>query len=206
MFVSLGSTCSVAYHLQKLSKRYSAYPFDWIKTKELKDITLCIQNNFIDFLDFKEVSQSNKFPIFDPDIETFPDVIKCGSRIMENKYSMQFYHDFGEDSSLDGYVKEKYERRISRFFDLIRTSKQISFIRDEIHLNKIDSNQIEDFLRVIKSINSDLEIKLIIIIHNPKNKIIDLLNYKNENIVIVNDVFNYGGWQRPGVDWANLFI
>lgn len=210
--ISLGGTCSIAYQLQKFKKRLVAYPFDWIRTERLSDITTCIQNNFADFLTLKEKYKLDKFPVFDTEAEMFPEETesndKIYSRIMSNTYKMEFYHDFGPDTDCKS-VEEKYKRRIERFMNIIKISKQITFIRDETHPQKIDAKQIDDFLKVIKSVNSILEIKLLIVIHNPKNKKLAILNYKNDEnneVVIINDVSTYGSWTRPNVDWANLFI
>ena len=136
--ISLGSTCSVAYQLQKLNKRKIAYPFDWLRTDKLEDITLSIKENFTDFLLVEEVSKSDKFPVFDPEEDDFPYYSNDFNEtiIMKNKYNMKFYHDFKDADTRE--VKEKYVRRVDRFLNLIKTSYNICFIRDEVKANKID--------------------------------------------------------------------
>jgi len=172
-YISLGSICSVA-----------------------------ISNNFIDFLKVKEISSSNKFPIFDDDFTQ--NEITIQTKIMENIYKMKFYHDFSETATIET-VKEKYERRIKRFMDLIKSDNKICFVRDETKMNNIDIKQIEEFLDLIKKINSNVTVNIIIIIHNPKNKKVDLLNYNNENVIIINDTNAFENWTRPNINWKELF-
>jgi hypothetical protein len=201
--ISLGSTCSIAYQLQQLNRRQCAYPFDWIRTDSLSDINQAIRNNFQEFVKVTEITKSDKFPIFDPDISFFPNENKDESMIMRNKYNMQFYHDFPKNFDLD-QIQKKYQKRIDRFSDIIKVSSKIYFVRDEIKANKISINQIEEFLEIIKNINPCLEIKFILIIHNPKNKKLNILDYKNNQVEIINDVNDYGDWIRPNVNWSNV--
>ena len=99
-------------------------------------------------------------------------------------------------------------RRINRFIQLIRTGEHITFIRDEINMNKITIEQIDEFMNLISSMNSSLELKLIIILHNSKKKKLNdkLLNYNNDKVKIINDELEFKNWTRPNVDWKNLFI
>lgn len=204
MIVSLGSTCSVSYQLQKHEKRTVAFPFDWIRTESLADITFAIKDNFKEFLNVENVDRSDKFPTFDPEKESFPEENKGSSIIMKNKYGMKFYHDFSDSVDID-VIKEKYTRRISRFLDLIKTCEEVCFIRDEMKASKISVDQIEDFLQTIESINPLIKIKLILIIRLPKDKKLDILNYKNRSVQIISDTEPYGNWSRPNVSWSDIF-
>ncbi|ARF10086.1 putative papain-like cysteine peptidase [Indivirus ILV1] len=198
-YIPLGSACSIAYQLQKLGLRKCAFPFDWLRIDRLCDITEAIKNEFCNFLKLDEVEISEKFSIIDDDfIEN-----NKKSKIMKNKYGMKFYHDF--DANVNDYkdVYEKYNRRIVRFIEIVKSPTEICFVRDEIYMNKINVDQVEKFIEYIKQFNKN--IKLIIIIHNPKNKKSDIFEYKNKNVIIINDINPFGDWKRPNVEWNLIF-
>jgi hypothetical protein len=70
-------------------------------------------------------------------------------------------------------------------------------------MNNINIQIIEEFLKTICKINEN--IKLVLILHNPKNKNHELLNYINKNVIIINDTKPFINWQRPNIDWINTF-
>lgn len=200
VYISLGCACGVAYQLQKLKIRKYAFPFDWLRVNSLHDITNAIMNNFDEFLKVDETEISNKFSIINDDfVEN-----NSKSRVMINKYGMKFYHDFDADNDNYESVYEKYQRRISRFIEIIKSSEKICFIRDEINMNKISIDQIEKFFNYVKKFNE--YVKLIVILHNPKNKKSDILKYNNENVIIINDVKPFGDWTRPNIDLGKYLI
>lgn len=202
-FIPLGSTCSVAYQLQQLKLRHYAYPFDWLRVESIEDITNALRTNFADFVtSCCKVTESDKFPISTDD--QFPDksINNATSLIMKNRYNMKFYHDFDDKTSID-QVNEKYQRRINRFILAIKENKNICFVRDELKMNKISNTMITDFVSEIKKINPLIEVKIIIIIHNPKNQPIKL---DSDNFLsIINDTADFGDWIRPNVVWRDIF-
>lgn len=205
IFIPLGSICSVSYNLQLLKLRKYALPFDWLKIDKLDYISDIIENKFQDFLNVEEISQSTKFPIFLDEYKTEYKIIenKEISKIMINKYNMKFYHDFSQNYNIEE-IKEKYNRRIERFYDLLNINQQntIYFIRDEIKYN-IDYKQIQRFQEILHKINNNLNYKIIVIIHNPKNKIINLSD--TNNLQIINDTDKFTNWKRLNIDWISLF-
>jgi len=202
-FIPLGSTCSVAYQLQQLKLRQCAYPFDWLRNESMEDITKTIKNNFADFVtSCCKVTESDKFPISTDDQFPEKNIIKDKSLIMKNKYNMKFYHDFDDKTTIE-QVNEKYQRRINRFISAIKEQKNICFVRDELKPNKLTDTMITDFIRELKNINSLIEVKMIIILHNPKNQPVKLQS--SENITIVNDTADFEDWIRPNVDWKTIF-
>ncbi len=201
-YISIGCACGVAYQLQKLKIRKCAFPFDWLRVNSLRDATNAIKNNFDEFLKVDNIEISDKFPIIDDDfVEN-----NSKSRVMINKYGIKFYHDFNADHDNYESVYEKYQRRITRFIEIIKSSEKICFIRDEINMNKISIDQIEEFMDCLKKFNENIKIKLIIILHNPKNKESEILKYNNENVIIVNDMKPFGDWTRPNIDLEKYLI
>ena len=199
-YISLGSTCSVAFQMQKLNIRKHAYPFDWTKINKLSNITKMISDNFSYFFDLEIVRNSDKFPylVNDNFIEN-----KTDKTIqVKNNYDMIFCHDFlfnecGIDSQMNNFT-EKYNRRIHRFVNKIMSLEEIVFIRDELKINKLDKKDIIQFCECIADMNPKLNFKFIVIIHNPKNK--PIMNMDDvKNVVIVNDTSAYQGWVRESI-------
>lgn len=191
VFISLGSTCSIAYNLKLRELRQCSLPFDWVRIKNLNNVSKLLQNKFSDFLDistfnFKEIS--NKFMVNG----------KCGSYIYKNKYC-GFYHEFNdyiENICLKEFI-DKYKRRIQRLYDILQSEEEITFIREEN--GKISINKINKFIETIKKINSNIKFKIIII-----------NNYRNNHIIIDNVNFYFSNkevtdWKRPEINWAEIF-
>jgi len=207
IYISLGGSCSVAYQLQNLGLRKEAYPFDWVTTPSLGTVINLFENNFDGFLDTAvQTSVSDKFHISDDD--DFPsdnNKINKQSIIMKNKYGVAFYHDFYENCNVDE-IKKKYQRRVDRLYELIKSDCEICFVRDELKINNIKTSEIEKFIEVILGINKNAKFKIVIVVHNPNNKKSDIFNYLNERVKIVNDVGKFGSWVRDGVDWKGVFV
>lgn len=199
-YVSLGGDCSVAYNLQTLNKRTFAYPFDWVRINSLNIISDIIENEFNDFISSAtKIDESNKFPLID---DNFSDN-KNNTLIMENKYGVRFYHDFSANYNLNEII-EKYNRRIKRFSKLIKSNRNICFIRYEFKNNIVESDIIR-FIDIIKQINPNIQFKMILIIHNPKNnKLCISLNENIENVIVVNDVRKFDSWKRENINWNNI--
>lgn len=201
-YISLGGDCSVAYNLQKFNKRTFAYPFDWVRINSLNIISDIIENEFNDFISsVKKIDESNKFPLID---DNFNDNTN-NTLIMENKYGVRFYHDFSVNYNLDEII-EKYNRRIIRFINLIKSNKSICFIRYESK-NNIIENDIIRFIGIIKKINPNIQFRIILIIHNPKNnKLCISLNENIKNVIVVNDVSKFDSWKRENINWNDIIV
>lgn len=112
--VSLGYFCSVAIDLEKMGLRNYSLPFDWVVSSHFCFVLEAIKNRF-----------SNLF---------LPSLLyqsKVNLKVYRNKkYMIDFYHDFNDFQPLDKqlpFIKEKYERRIERFYETI--TKPTLFIR-----------------------------------------------------------------------------
>ncbi len=114
MRISLGSDCSIAYNLQRLNYKKESFPFDWILTKNLA----VLEDNFLDFLNIDFLTVKNKVNFCKID-EVFTDVKENMLRIKNIKYNLYFLHDFTSLEDIN-IVKEKYDRRINRFFKIMQ--------------------------------------------------------------------------------------
>jgi hypothetical protein len=169
IYISLGGDCSVAYWLGKLGLRQYAFPFDWVKS-DIFNIIKVIETKFHFFFNSVKIVEIEnlKFPVIDEDWE---------ENIM-NTYKIEtdcfvFQHDKIED------FKEKYERRIKRFYEILEddTIKKI-FIRVS---KKDETKEIIELNSVIKKICNNFVIKTCI--------------YKEKD-----------SWKKEKLDWKKLFI
>ena len=192
-FVSLGSSCSIAYNLNEYKLRKEAYPFDWTRTNNLNNVSIAIDTLFDDFLNLDKF----KLKQFDESFEV--NGIK-GSYIYSNDYC-SFFHDFNKlinEMDTTEFI-QKYQRRINRFLELLRSNENITFIREEI--GKLNKNKINKLIKNLNNYNPNMKFKIIIITNDP--------NYKNVNIKGVSFYFSdirVTEWTRPEIDWNTLFI
>lgn len=104
--VSLGCFCSLAMEFKRIERRKFSLPFDWLVTLDFSAILKLIDEHFNGFLECNDLYQVKNNP----------------SRYRNLRYSIDFYHDFLPTKSFDkqiGAIKEKYERRIKRFYEIV---------------------------------------------------------------------------------------
>jgi hypothetical protein len=200
-YISLGSTCSVAYQLQTHCIKKCTYPFDWVRINKFSNINELLKSNFEDFdkIQVKIIENLNKFPLIDDDF-VFNDKKTI---ICENKFAT-FYHDFDSIENIPNQYK-KYERRIDRLYNILRSNNHIHFIRDELKPNSLHIDDIIEFDNILKYINPNIKYTFTIVIHNSKNKEYPILKLKLNNINIINDTNTFADWIRPNIDWSEIF-
>jgi len=190
IYIPLGTTCSIAYNLKKYNLRKATYPFDWIRINNLNNVSKLLNNNFDNFLNFdkfKFKKISNKFMV-NNNMESY---------IYSNDYCT-FFHEFNSHKIDNQDFINKYKRRINRLYELLRLHNQITFIREEFGQIKI--NKIKCFIDALKKINNNMKYQIIIITND--------LNYRE--LKINNVTFYYSNkkiqeWQRPELDWKEIF-
>jgi hypothetical protein len=177
--------------------RNNAYPFDWLKIKDMDTINDMIENEFEGLFNkdnFVLKSVSEKFPLDTDRDKNDPSYIYINNNI-------EFCHDFNHDfnTSYKNFI-EKYKSRIYRLYELIHSDKHIHFIRDEWKYNNNLPEKIEKFQDIIKSINPYCKYTTSIIINTKKPLDIDI---KNTNIIF--DINKLGDWTRSNIDWQYIF-
>ncbi|AEQ32622.1 papain-like cysteine peptidase [Acanthamoeba polyphaga mimivirus] len=214
IYISLGSTCGVAYQLQMHHLRDQAMPFDWVKCLKLSSVIEIIENGFNSFGSYENIcfhAESQKHPVLTTD--SFPNNINNVSKsfIYKNKLGVMFYHDFDkiiENEFDDTYqtFKNKYTRRFDRFYETLASGKNIVLIRDEQKPHLITTKIISDFVNTIhEKIKNNTIINIIIIINNPKCKSYEwIITAQNLGIKIINDTEKIKSWQRNNLDWASI--
>ncbi len=188
-YISLGSSCSVAYQLQKLNLKKESLPFDWIRANDISFVLYLIKNNFNGFLNnLVHVKDDDKFPYIE-DGEDFDKVVDKHTKIYKNEY-LGFFHDFKENITFE-MVKEKYDRRIKRFYDVIKDES--IFIRDEQKFKESDIKIYNEINHEIKKYN--INNKLVLIINTFKIKNLNLKGLDKDIIVFI-DEEKISEWQH----------
>jgi len=195
-YISLGPTCSIAYQLQKLEKKKESLPFDWIRCYPISSVFHLIQNNFDGLFDEIEfVKDDTKFPfIEDNENETFDTIKMKDTKIYKNdKLGISFFHDF-KDGIEKKDVIEKYNRRIDRFYNLIKTPSV--FIRDELNFKVCDIMIYNQLYDKLKEYNNENRLVLII---NTFKKDYDITGL-NKGIEIYKNSDKISEWQHPEIN------
>lgn len=120
---SIGRDCACAQYLKKNGLRLTSGPFDWLTNAGFEDRFELMLNDFQYFLDKKYLKQMPKPTQFPAD--------KNNDYYENIKTKLYFWHDFPADKSFEeAYpeVKQKYERRIKRFYDNIKNKDKVLLV------------------------------------------------------------------------------
>lgn len=120
--VSLGERCQGAIQIEHNGLRKLAYPFDWL-VSPVESVAAFIINEGTHFLDPDKLLYNGVYPGNPPYYH-----------VIDTHYGFELYHDLKgpEDRANYDAVKAKYDRRIKRFFDLLRSNKRVLFVRTRI--------------------------------------------------------------------------
>ena len=163
-YISLGSFCSVALELERIGLRETSAPFDWLIT-DFEGVIRAIDSHFSEWLEYKNLLQNEKF--------------HC--QYKDTYYKCMFFHDFNKydplESQIDS-VRAKYQRRIDRFYDMIK--EPTLFIR---YLNdkKLENGKLEELLYIEEKYDYIIEV---IKSFNPDNDILFIANEGAESDII----------------------
>jgi hypothetical protein len=199
-YISLGPTCSIAYQLQKLGKKKESLPFDWIRCYPIDSVLHLIQNNFSDLFEGIEyVKDDTKFPFIEDNVgegesESFDTIKMKDTKIYKNdKLGISFFHDFKEGIDVNDVI-EKYQRRIDRFYNVVKTPS--IFIRDELAFKVDDIPLYNQLYRVLKQFNN--ENRLVLIINTFKKDFV--LDELNSGIKVYKISDKISEWQHPEIN------
>ena len=121
-YISLGGDCAVAYQLQKFGLRKQSYPFDWILSPRLNKI---IQDECKYMWDESYLTWKNHSSSFPKINEHWDSTLHSTIRIVHSHYHITYLHDISTDEEKSLEVKkarEKYEKRINRFHNIMKDS------------------------------------------------------------------------------------
>jgi hypothetical protein len=128
-FLTIGYDCSTATALKNLNLRTAALPFDWVQSN-INSIQLCFQDNFAKFHTNLKFNHSktrliDEYGFQFPHDYPFSDISNnetLGEGIFteeKNKSIVEYWMNYYS------IVKEKYDRRIKRFLNIVNDTKPI---------------------------------------------------------------------------------
>lgn len=146
--ISLGALCIASRTLRNCHIQKESMPFDWVMAQEpvqegrgdLKGRVDLILNRFENYFNLSDFSILDTKPSNSNHLQ-----------VVNNKTGLVYLHDFTYSDSIESSykeAKEKYDRRVNRFYDTIESSNKILFLY--ITLNNSISNN--DFLTEVKRI------------------------------------------------------
>lgn len=144
LYIPIGIDCSASHYLRSTGQRNEAFPFDWNITPISSALKL-IENNFEGFLElgsleFLPPTYRLLFRENGVDVKITKDII---TPVICHRYGILFPHDFSESGVKDyKYVKDKYERRILRLMDIIKSPSKKIFL---YNLGVLNDWQLEQY-------------------------------------------------------------
>lgn len=153
---SIGEDCGCAGNLKKHSLRLCSGPFDWLTNAPFEKRTEIILNDFVGFINF----------------EDFHKLSKDSNRVNDNnndyyqnkRTGFYFYHDFPAEcdfAQVFPIVKNKYERRIQRFLDVLKSDKKVLLVWFSKTTATPDDIILEQTSRICKKFNKIIDFLII---------------------------------------------
>jgi len=166
--VSLGYNCEIANSIIEMKARDAAYPFDWLFSRMWK-INETMKQRFSNFFIRENLIKAR--------------YKKNPARERDDGFI--YVHDGEYDilsQNITEYtnIKEKYNRRISRLFDLLDTGKSILFVR-VLYDEKIDEHI--DFVNILSDIYPNSKFSLLIFCMDEK-----ITSVENDKIEYVSGI------------------
>lgn len=189
IFIPLGTSCAVAYQLNKLGLRKESYPFDWAKFS-INKINNVLENNFDSFSNLNIKKFSDKHIHKDYYINSSKYTNISGSYILYNKYNIQFAHELLINNNINN-LKEKFNDRIKRFYN---TSKFIYFIILDINHKQYKNHYIQKLIYNLDKIFTSYKILYISNTKVTENNKIKYIYAENKFI----------DWKYSNMDWFSL--
>lgn len=183
--VSLGGRCQVAWQLENNGLRKYAYPFDWFTTL-FPSLISFIEHNGQNFLDLDKIQIVGAYP---------GDPLRL--EVVDTLYGIVSYHDFLSDPFMQNYtdIKNKYDRRIERFFKLLHSKKRVLFVRQGS-----TKAEIEELSSFIHQLYPQLNYK-ILAVHDSEEYQDDWNISTITNNYLINDSQN---WQGDAEGWKKI--
>lgn len=176
LIVSLGEDCACSSYLRRFALQNASYPFDWLTKAPLKTRIDLIKNDFRGFLE-----RENIYQIPHPE-----DSEKNCDYYEDRNTDFYFYHDFPMGVDLDSSfaaVKEKYDRRIQRLYQMIESAHRVLFVwwsRDKHHT----PTEIESYYMTLNKKFKNCDVFMLVMEYAPTR---DVKYHHNNHILIIND-------------------
>jgi len=199
----LGNSCTVASVLRAIDLRKSAYPFDWMFSKNFEAIYNAIKDDFKLFLN--------------------PHTLKIGAdpRIIIDHYGFEFVHDFptihneantNDKTELHEWnairhdwkeliepIREKYKKRINRLRKVLNGPDRVLLIR--YTMQQTEAVKLRD---LVLNLYPNLNFTIVVISEN----ILDSTDWNLEKIrnffVSYNNPDFYNAWRKIFIEELNV--
>ena len=195
--IPFGNNCSIAYQLNKLNVRNSAYPFDWCSST-LSKLMNVLQDNFIDYSSSLKIKKKSDIHLPVSQLcdktkllNTINDDDLDHSYILQNKYNIDFAHEVLTENSIENF-KKSLDRRIERF----KCSINPLFIR--LENKKLNITNYELLLSILDKYFNNYKIIVISTFKCPR-----IINNKIKFIYITKPFIN---WQYDNINWKEILI
>ncbi len=193
--VPIGEACFVATFLKNLDVRQFSAPFDWVMGANLEvrlNIILHEFHQFMNIEDFECVTKTVEDGLIAQGLTEFP----TEHEIFYNKRTGIYHnHDFLRNLPLEesfSEAKEKYDRRIERFLELLKGESRILFFYADMpkpNVQRADQDKLTELLVRLNMHFRAADIHLLYFHHtqNPMedikmlNKYIELGEYFNSD-------------------------
>lgn len=164
---SIGSSCLCAMSLHDAGLRLSSGPFDWLLGPSLKSRAEMIANGFAGWFEREDLRCIGK-----TDIVNAKSVKIQRDGYVNDRTGYTFLYDFDAGSSFDeAYpaVREKYERRIERFYNLMRASRRVLlvWVENQYEDDRPSDEEVAMSLKILKDVFPGVKVELLIIDRAP---------------------------------------
>lgn len=141
IFISLGNRCIPALILKHYNLRSAAYPFDWMLSDTFDNFFKMLETDFENFISKDSLIIDKERPFI----------------VRDQATNFGYSHDFPvtdpkiryiAPNFLDAFesIKEKYNRRIKRFLDILISGRKIIFLRFEMGEGLEHALKIQNFI------------------------------------------------------------
>lgn len=114
----MGFSCGASTALRAAGLQYASFPFDWLSVPSVLSAARLVESDFVNWFDAEDLE--------------LRDVVRKGwmyARVYRNRRTrFGFPHDFGGNDDFSACyprVRDKYERRIRRFYESMRKSRRV---------------------------------------------------------------------------------
>ena len=158
---SLGHLCLASIQLQKNNLRPYSGVLDWMGSPNLSDVNRLLMNRFAGFMELEN-------------LRVVGDASEEMLLVSDDVYNILSNHDFAKAQNtythLAAYpeVKQKFDRRIQRFLEMMDRSRRILFVRTEG-----DFQDVYDLQTVLKELVRH-DFRVLLINHAPVSEIVEL--------------------------------
>lgn len=189
IFISLGMNCGPAINFENNKLTEAFFPFDWA-ISEFSSIYKALKSDFKDFLKLENlVLTPRALPL-------------VNHKVYDKNYRIDYIHDFKNDGApLYDYqqVRDKYYRRIDRFYRALKLGKHVYFFRTKI--KKSDAIKLNNLIQ-----KKFPKLKYTLVVMNDTSEFKRAWNVKNVKHFFIKDVHQAIAQHTRGKNgWDNVF-